>query len=318
MISLTFCTPKWRICGNRPGDFGAVACVHPPSPRFRPSPAPFGGSLAREARPGRGSGGGRAGDEGAKCGGSRARGGAGLRSVGFRSGGSCPAGDGERAVLSPRGSKIGAGVCADPTQWGGAGRRRASPPPCGRARGRVAGRRTRPVEAAGPPRAIGERDGEGFGQGGTVEAARCGVPASGRGSQAARMRRGLRVEGWDGSRCGIEAPTVGRHRGLRAVRVRAGRGAGRRSRPTGRAAGSSRKMMERALGGRDGAVARCRRRRAPAPGVQACRPRSSASGPLPAPIAPTRSKPIHRRWIARDPGPGVDSELWAEIFPRTV
>ena len=39
---------------------------------------------------------------------------------------------------------------------------------------------------------------------------------------------------------GIEAPTVGRHRGLRAVRVRAGRGAGRRLRPAGRAASSRR------------------------------------------------------------------------------
>ena len=47
---------------------------------------------------------------------------------GFRSGGSCPAGDGERAVLSPRCSKIGAGVCADPTQWGG-GPVGAGPPP---------------------------------------------------------------------------------------------------------------------------------------------------------------------------------------------
>ena len=140
MISLTFCTPKRGIYGNRPGDFGAVACVHPPSPRFRPSPAPFGGSLAREARPRRGRCRARAGGKRPKCGGgSRTRGNRG-RSVGLWSGSSCPAGGEERTVLSPRSSKVGAGVSADPTQWG-AGRRRASPSPCGRAGTVTRGRR---------------------------------------------------------------------------------------------------------------------------------------------------------------------------------
>ena len=56
--------------------------------------------------------------------------------------------------------------------------------------------------------------------------------------------------------------------------------------------------------------------RLPTPGVQGWRPRSSASGPLPAAIAPTRSKPIHRQTIVRDPGPGVTSALWSDRFPR--
>ncbi len=145
---------------------------------------------------------------------------------------------------------------------------------------------------------------------------RCALYARG-GCELVEAARRVPSRRWH-SVVGIEAQTVGRHRGLRAVRVRAGRGAGRRLRPAGRAAGSSREMMERALGGRDGAVARCRRWRAPAPGVQACRPRSSASGPLPAPIAPTRSKPIHRRTVVRDPDPGVASALWSDTFPRSV
>ena len=157
----------------------------PASPPIPALSGPFRGVSGPRSVSEAGGCGARAGGKRPKCGGvahaRKSRG----RSVGLWSDGSCPVGDGERTVLSPWSSKIGAGVCADQTAWGG-GRRRASPPPCGRVLVRAVGRRTRP---GGRSRRRGLRVPSAGSPGGRSRSRR--LP-SGRGVEAVPSRRGVR------------------------------------------------------------------------------------------------------------------------------
>ena len=107
----------------------------------------------------------------------------------------------DRAILSPRSSKIGAGVCADQTAWGG-GRRRASPLPaggCGCARW-----------GGGPGRAAG--------RGGEASAChRRAVRAAGRGRDACRAGEESRPC-HRGAGCGRSRRRAGRGTVTRGVR----------------------------------------------------------------------------------------------------